>query len=64
MSKRQIEILLDRIRKDSGAQLVLIVMPYWGYVSADAGLSPGEVAQLMRDEAPRVQQYLADRRER
>lgn len=61
-NNRKVEIELDRIRRDSGAQLVLVIKADWGFVSADAGLSSVEAAQLLREEAPRVQAFLKEKR--
>jgi hypothetical protein len=58
MNKSKVISEVDRIRKSSGVQMIVVIAQDWGHASVDAGLNPSEAAALMRNEVPHVQSYL------
>ena len=58
MSRKSVTAAVDRIRKDSGVKMIVVIADEWGHASVDAALSPSEAATLLRNEVPAVQSFL------
>ena len=61
-NRRQLEIAAEALRKGADGLLVLVIAPDWGYVATDPRLMPRDAIETLRNEIPRVEQYLREKK--